>query len=388
MSMSMRALVIETDCVGSRDKNIKTRTASKVLKSPKVSIVDMSMPVVGPTDILIKVHAVGLCGSDVAMASADETGFVRYPFMMASRIIPGHEFSGVVSEIGKDVEQYWHDLKLGDPVTAQCVINCGFCPSCKVGEFDHCPNGDELGFTLNGGMAEYCVVNMKHVWSLKPLADVFSWEDLFIAGSLVELHTGVYKAITENDFKPGSNVLVIGAGPIGLAALSVFQALGAAKIFVVEISKRRRRLAESLGAFLAFDPTEESISEFVLDETNNRGVSCVFEAAGVAEKNWTEIISLLDNSEFGPIVIFFGQSKIPLTINPQLFIQRYLRFSGSHGHSNVWPTVIELFGSRRINSFAMATKSIVLDEGPKWIKELEHNKDEGKVTITSFKERC
>jgi len=185
--MNMRALVIETDSVNSRGKIVKTRTASKVLKSPKTSIIDMPIPVIGPTDILIKVRAVGLCGSDVAMASADKEGFVKYPFMMASRIIPGHEFSGIVTEIGKDVEQYWPELKLDEPVTAQCVINCGLCQSCKIGEFDHCPNGDELGFTLDGGMAEYCVVNMRHVWSLKPLANVFSGEDLFIAGSLVRV---------------------------------------------------------------------------------------------------------------------------------------------------------------------------------------------------------
>lgn len=382
----MRALTIATihDQESKHGGPVKTRTASQVLRNPKIEVVDdLALPEVGPTDILIRVRTCGMCGSDVAMASEDEKGFVRYPFMMSSLIVPGHEFAGEVAEMGSIVHEYWPALEIGDPVTAQCVLNCGFCPPCKIGKFDLCENGDELGFTRNGAMAEYCVVDMRHVWSLKPLQDTFHGEDLFVAGSLIEPHAGVYKAITEKGVQPGKDVFIIGAGPIGLAALSVYRALGAGNIFVAELSENRRGLAQKLGAHV-FDPTIVSIEETILNHEGSVGVSAIFEAAGVAERNWPAIISLVEQSPPGVHIIFFGQSKQPVEINPQLFIQRYTEISGSHGHTKVWPTVIELFAAGRINPLAMTTRHISLDEAPHWIEELATNKEEAKVTITRF----
>lgn len=383
----MRALTITTEIADSKKTKskatFKTRTASKILKRPKITVAEIQEPKIGSTDILIKIRASGLCGSDVAMTSEDKNAFVQYPFMMSSLVVPGHEFAGTVEVIGSEVKKYWSDIEMGDPVTAQCVINCGFCPNCKIGKFDSCSDGDELGFTKNGAMSEYCVVDMRHVWSLKPLMKQYDYDNLYIAGSLVEPHAGVYKAITENGFQSGSNVLIIGAGPIGLAALNIFKALGAAKIIVAEPSENRRTLAQEFGAY-AFDPIGYPMNEVVMSSTNSRGVSFIFEAAGVSEKNWPMIISLLEQSGNNPRLIFFGQSKEEVPVNPQLFIQHYAYFSGSHGHTKVWPQVIELIGAGRIKPLPMTTKRISLDEAPNWLEELRGNKKECKVTITQF----
>ncbi|TSC61980.1 MAG: Alcohol dehydrogenase GroES domain-containing protein [Parcubacteria group bacterium Gr01-1014_48] len=383
----MRAIVIDSESKGLKDGCNKTRTAHAELRNPKISVFNnFPKPSVGPTDILISVRACGVCGSDAAMVSTDDTGAVLYPFMMSSFIVPGHEFAGIVVDMGKNVKKYWPDLYLGDPVTAQCVLNCGFCISCKIGEFDHCANGDEIGFTKNGGMAEFCVVDMRHVWSLQPLVYVneFLQADIFLAGSLVEPHAGVFKAISESRFQPGDNVLVIGLGPIGLSAINVFRALGAGSIVCCDPSERRRHIARTLGASFVFDPLCLQIYEEAMGATLGSGTKIVFEASGLAERNWTEIRRLLEEGPHGSQLIFFGQSKIDLTVNPQPFIQKYVSFSGSHGHTKVWNRIINLFAARRINPLPMITQTISIDEVPSVLPSMAHDKTQGKITITNF----
>ncbi len=400
----MRAVVIDSKVIGTGHTKalFKTRTASLDLRKPKVLVVDIPDPKVGPTDILIKIRACGICGSDVAMANEDAKGFVTYPFMMSNYIVPGHEFSGIVAAIGKQVKKYWPDIEIGEPVTAQCVLNCGYCSACKVGAFDNCRNGDELGFTKNGAFAEFCSVDMRHVWSIKSFERVYGTDqelfllaeslvephatdqELFLAGSLVEPHAGVYKAITESSFTPGDSVLVVGLGTVGLAAVNVFRALGAGKIIGCDVRLVRRggfEVAKILGASSVYNPYEIPIDIAVKQETKGTGVNIIFEATGLADQNWNAITNLLQSGPHNAELIFFGQSKEDLAINPQLFIQKYARFSGSHGHTKIWQNVINLIAEQKIHPLPMNTNCIALEEVPEYLDLLQHVNNQIKVSV-------
>src|SRR3989344_1866244 len=366
-------------------EKIRAQQGSRVWMQPTASLIRTKRPELRDTEVLIRVRACGLCGSDVSMAAQDHDGYARYPFMMRSPIIPGHEFAGEVVDMGSRAAEKRSWLKRGVPVTAQCVLNCGACDNCLNGEFDSCIAGEELGFTRNGGMAEYCAVDARHVWSLLPLSDHYRTEDqLYLAGSLIEPMAGVFKGLNMVEWGHGDTLLIIGAGPIGLSALLVAQALRFGNILVAEVWRERRVKANRLGASHSFCPLAHKLSDVVLELTGGRGADVVFEASGYAEKNWDELNVLWRRQKADPRMVFFGQSKKELPFNPQLPIQRYAKFVGSHGHTKVWYSVIRMVGAGRINPLPMITRTISLQEAPEWLKRLQTDKSECKVTITEF----
>ena len=364
-------------------EKVRAQQGSRVWLQPTAALVRVQRPQLRDTEVLIRVRACGLCGSDVAMASQDKDGYARYPFMMRSPIIPGHEFSGEVVLAGSDAKKHKPWLEIGVPVTAECVEFCGKCDFCTNNMPDSCPTAEERGFTVSGAMAEYCVADARHVHSLAELASRYQGQDLFVAGSLLEPLAGVYKAL-EPAAVGGGTLLIIGAGPIGLAALCAAPALKFAKVLVAEVWRERRVRANRMGADLAFCPVAQKLSQVVLDATRGRGADVVFEASGYAEKNWEELCRLWDRQSVPSHLVFFGQSRATLPLDPQRHIQKFLRISGSHGHSGVWPEVIAHVSTGTIKPFPMVTRTISLNEAPEWFERLQTDKSECKVTITDF----
>lgn len=245
-----------------------------------------------------------------------------------------------------------------------------------------CTNGDELGFTKNGGLAEFCAVDMRHLWSIKPLQKVYGdTVELFLAGSLIEPHAGVFKAIRESSFAAGDSVLVLGLGTIGLSAVNIFRALGAGKIIGYDPRTSSHSVAKILGVSSVYNPHETFLVNAVHQETHGEGVEIIFEASGFAEKNWSAITCLLEQGPQNTQLIFFGQSKVDLSINPQPFIQKYLRFSGSHGHTKVWKKVISLITAERIHPMPLITSCISLAEVPQYLRSLSEINNQIKVSV-------
>lgn len=368
----------------------RAQTGSRAWRNPIVRLVKKPRPKVQkPSELLIKVRACGLCGSDVHMVDQDEQGYMKYPFMVRSPHTPGHEFSGEVVNFGSDVIRFRPELAhIGAPVTTQCVMPCMSCAACADGDLDNCTFVDERGLTEDGGMAEYCVVDMRHTWLLEGLTRHYKDEDLFVAGSLIEPLTGVYKAWSDDGIEltrnQGQAVLVLGAGPIGLAATLVAQAIGAGDIFVAEISEGRRAQARNIGATYVFDPRAEPISEVVLEKTKKDGAYAVFEATGHAEAAWQELGTMWNRQVLVPRITFFGQSRKELSFDPQMFVQRFAVFTGMHGHTKVWRPAINMVAAGRINPLALSTKRIKLSQAPEWLTKLKTDKEEAKVTITDF----
>ncbi len=375
---------------GLRDiKGKRSQEGSKFWKNPRVQLAQVPLPEIGPTEVLIKVKACAICGSDILMTSSDEERYTRYGYLMSNGVTIGHEFSGEIVAMGNKVEKHQKQtgreiFRVGTPVAAQCVVNCGLCEKCKEGEFDECWLTEERGFSVDGAMADYAVADLRHIYSLDGLKEEYKGEDLFLAGALIEPLAGVYKALINvaGGLDPGDNAVVIGGGAIGLSGVALLKAIGAATVILAELSPPRRELGRAMGADYTFDPREENFEEVVLKLTGDVGARIYFEAAGVAARVCSDIDTLFKEGEAGSKLVLMGHGEEYATLCTETFIGNYNTIVGSHGHSGIWRNVVRMVAAGLIDPRKMITRKITLEEAPEWLTILRTNKEEGKVVIT------
>lgn len=227
---------------------------------------------VGPTDVRIDVEACGICGSDLHEYSDPEfTPVDEHPRTGASRpIVVGHEFSGVVSEAGREVSR----ISVGDPVAVNPNIPCYDCVYCEDGEYNRCLDTLAVGFhTGAGGFADSAVVPEQQVHVLPDGIEL--WEGALVEPLAVGLH-----AVRRSGMRTGDSVGVFGCGPIGLTAVQAARMAGAKEIFVSEPNDSRREVASRMGANVALDPFEDDVVGTITDATED-GVNAAFEFAGI-----------------------------------------------------------------------------------------------------------
>lgn len=213
--------------------------AAVINESHNLEIISLADPVPGPGEILLKVKACGICGSD--LKSIDETPVGK---------VMGHEFTGEIVALGSNI-QGW---RKGQYVTAMPLIGCGKCVFCLTGDVSHCKTVDMIGETGSpGAFAEYVRVGASESFELTP--ELAAGEGALVEPLAVALH-----AIEKANIKPGDNVLIIGAGPIGLASIIWARHLGASEITISDPIAGRRELAGKLGADHALNPAAEKIS--------------------------------------------------------------------------------------------------------------------------------
>ncbi len=364
----MKALVLEADWDPRPDYAVsdferrtgKAITGSSVWRHPRLQLRDIDQLRPGPTEVLIRIRACGVCGSDMHFYETDNEGYILYPGLTRFPTILGHEFSGQIAEIGSEVD----DLEAGDMVTAEEMIWCGHCRPCRDGLPNHCLNLEEIGFTISGAFAEYVVIGAKYCWRIDELVTRYGDEDAACeAGATVEPTSVSYNAIFERGggFRPGAYVVVYGTGPIGLSAVALCKAAGAAKVIAFELSPKRRALAEAMGADHAFDPREVSPHEAVMDLTGGAGADFHIEAAGAPQVTLPEIEqSLAINAR----VVQIGRAAQRVPLYLETFQVRRAQFFGSQGHSGhgVFPNVVRLMASGLIDTRTMITARYPLDK--------------------------
>jgi 2-desacetyl-2-hydroxyethyl bacteriochlorophyllide A dehydrogenase len=356
----------------------KAITGNSIWRHPKLELKEIPDPTPGPKDVIIKVKACGICGSDVHFYETDKDGYILYPGLTKFPVVIGHEFSGEIVEVGKEVK----DLKVGDMVTAEEMIWCGECIPCRNGYPNQCKNLEEIGFTINGAMAEYIVIGAKYCWKIDEIAERYGNKDkAFEAGSLVEPTSVAYNGmfVRAGGFKPGSYVAVFGAGPIGLASIALAKAGGASKVFVFEVSETRRKLAKEVGADFVYDPREVVPSEVIMEETKGFGVSMHVESAGAPSKTIPEMEKTLAID--GKIVqIGRAAEKVPIYL--EHFQTHASQIFGAQGHSGygTFQNVINLMASGRIDMTKIITSRFSLDDALKAMEKATRRED-GKITI-------
>ncbi len=355
----------------------KVVTGSSVWRYPKLEIKEWPDPQVGPDDVLIEVKAVGICGSDMHFYETDEDGYILYPGLTRFPVVLGHEFSGRIVSVGENVKS----LKPGDPVTCEEMIWCGYCTPCRNGFPNHCENLEEIGFTIDGAMANYIAIGAKYCWKIDGILERFGEEKGFDVAALTEPTSVSYNAIftRAGGFKPGAYVAVYGTGPIGLAAVGLAEAAGAGKIVAFEVTQKRRELAKQVGADHVFDPTEVTPHEVLMDLSQGAGFDVHIEAAGVPHITVPEMEKALAIN--GKIVqIGRAPKRVPMYLET-LQVRRSQVFGaqGHSGHQN-FPNVIRMVASGRLDLSPIITGRYTLDNALDAFERLRKRED-GKIII-------
>jgi len=335
---------------------------------------------------VLQVKACGICGSDVHMAQADDDGYIYYPGLTGFPCILGHELSGVVVEAGKDARDKRTNkpFKGGERVTTEEMLWCAYCKPCADGYPNHCENLDEVGFNVNGAFADYIVVPARTLWSLEPLADAYQGDDIFLAGSLVEPTSVAYNAVIERGggIRPGDRVVILGGGPIGIAACAVLKKAGASKVIISEPQEGRAKLALAMGADYAINPLEEDFVERVLELTDGMGADLFMEATGLPKIVYPDIERVIwEGRTLNSTIVVTARAEAKMPVTGEVLQVRRARIVGSQGHSGhgTFPRVIECMASG-MDMTRMITKKISLEEVPANIIELQTNRKECKIT--------
>ena len=325
----------------------KAITGNAIWRNPKLEVRDWPDPHPGPKEVLLAIQACGVCGSDMHFYETDDDSYILYPGLTRFPTILGHEFSGKVVEVGKEVTE----LEVGDMVTVEEMIWCGRCIPCRNGYPNHCTNLEEIGFTIPGAFANYIAVDEKFCWKIDAIAERFGSEKAaYEVGALTEPSCVAYNAMftRAGGFKPGHYVDVFGAGPIGLAAIGLAKAAGAGMIVAFEISPRRIELAKAVGADFVYDPREVSPSEVMMELSKGQGFDFHFEAAGVPEISIPEMEKALAiNSRM--VQVGRAAKRVPMYL--ESFQVRRAQAFGAQGHSGHenFPNVIRLVASGRLD---------------------------------------
>ncbi len=374
--------------LGAKDIDRKlTYLGSKAWKNPRVKIETMPVPKVSGDQVLVKVKACGICGSDVHMAQAYDDGYIYYPGLTAFPCTLGHELSGEVVEAGPNAinRRTNKPFAIGEPVCAEEMIWCGECRPCADGFPNQCERLQEIGFSIDGAFAEHVALPAKQLWSLKPLLDQCGAEKAFLLGSLVEPTCVAYNAVIERGggIRPGDSVFILGGGPIGLAACAILRRAGASNVILSEPSSERADMARKLGATHVIDPTKVDAAEKVLEITNGHGVALCLEATGLPNVVWESIEHVIWNGRaINTTVVIVARADARIPVNGEVFQVRHAQIVGTQGHSGngTFPRVIAAMAGG-MDMTPLITKKISLDQAPQNILLLQTDRRECKITV-------
>ncbi len=351
----------------------KIKNGHMVWQNPQINLGVVPDPTPEPDEVIVEVTAVGICGSDMHMYESDDEGYMLYPGYVGAPNILGHEFAGRVVAVGSAVTE----LNVGDLVAAEEIQWCGSCNACRRGYVNHCENMEELGFTTPGAMAQYIPVRARYCWKLDELAgQLGDANEALIMGAMVEPTGVAYQGLFNrlHTWQPGNNVAIFGAGPIGLAAVSLTIAAGAALVIVFDPSLSRRTIAAKMSASAVLDPDSVDLNEAILDITYGHGIDCVVECAGVADKT----IQPLDRClAVNASIIDIGMGGKRPTLPTVTYKQRGVQLAGSLGHAGhgTFQNVIRLMAAGRIDMRQMVSARLPLADALGAFQRLESRED-------------
>lgn len=321
-------------------------------KYRQLEVAETANPNIGDDDVLIRVEACGICGSDVH--GYDGSSGRRIP-----PIVMGHEAAGTIVEVGSAVR----GLSQGDRVTLDSTVYCGQCANCLRGQINLCDQRQVLGVSCGeyrraGAFAEYVAAPARIVHKLP---DSISFPE----ASMLEAVAVAMHAVSLAETPPDSTALVIGAGTIGLLILQALRATGCSRVFITDVDSTRLKLAKELGAtetILADADTLARVSAL----SGGMGVDVALEAVGLTET----IKSAIQSVRKGGTVLLVGNISPEVTIPLQVVVSRQIRLQGSCASSGEYPRAIELMATGAINVKPLISAIAPLEDGPRWFERL------------------
>lgn len=306
-------------------------------------IEEYQKPEVGADDVLIEVKACGICGTDVHIFEGDKGAAEVTP-----PTILGHEFEGIVAEVGANVTNY----KPGDRVCIDPNCYCGACDFCRNGIAHYCESMIGYGTTVNGGFAEYCSVNQRQVYKI---GDNTTFEQ----GAMAEPVACCLHGIDMCNIRPGSNVVVIGGGMIGLLMLQLARLAGAAKVALLEPVEGKREVGKKLGADVCIDSIHEDVKAR-LKESGMGWVNVVIECVGRP----STIEQAIDIAGNKAVVMMFGLTKPDeeIKVKPYTVFQKELELKASFINPYTQKRALDLIDTGRLDVSSMVYEVTGLDK--------------------------
>ncbi|WP_080872964.1 galactitol-1-phosphate 5-dehydrogenase [Oceanobacillus timonensis] len=315
-------------------------------------------PILHNDDVLIRVKAAGICGSDVS----------RYkklgPYMPGTTF--GHEFSGVISAVGSAVTH----LKEGERVTACPAFSCGNCIYCRQGEPTRCTNLTVIGAKHPGSYAEYVTLPASHVLQLPDNID-------FDTAAMLEPSSVVLHGFYRTSIQPGATIAVMGVGSIGLLSIQWAKIFGADAVFAIDIDENKLKTAKQLGADILINPLKEDTESVIKQHTDDTGVDLAVESAGSPITS-EQILAL---PKKGGEILYLGIPYGDVTLQRHYFekiVRNELRMFGAWNALSApypgkeWETGIHFMKNGQLHIQPMISHQLPLEEGPKVFQQLIH----------------
>lgn len=319
----------------------------------KLELADVERPKLGRHDVLVRVAACGICGSDVH--GYDGSSGRRVP-----PIIMGHEAAGTVAEIGSAVDR----AQIGDRVTFDSTISCGQCETCRRGHVNLCATRRVLGvscadYRQHGAFAEFVAVPQHILYGLPN-------ELPFEHAALIEPVSVAVHAVERLHVQPGERAIVVGSGMIGLLVIQALRHAGAGDVVAIDLDASRLALAEQLGAATTINPKQTDALRAVMELTAGHGTDIAVEVVGNAPALATAIGCVGRGGRVGLIGNLAPEVPFPL----QAVVTRELTLVGNCASAGEYPRGIELVASGAIRVAPLISAIAPLAEGPVWFERL------------------
>ncbi len=326
------------------------RALRKTSAGPGAELLEIPVPAPGEDEVLVRVHASSVCGTDLHIYDWNEWAAHRIPRIPMTF---GHEVAGTIESVGHEV----HHLQPGAFVAAETHIACGHCSTCRTGRMHICQNLRILGVDTDGAFAEYVVIPAQNAWvvgeGIHP--DVASIMEPFGNGVHATFGTEGGEDLATNP------VAVIGCGPIGLFAVGIARAAGAWKVFAIEPNDERRELASKMGADILVDPKSQDPVEVVLDSTNGTGAEVVLEMSGNAKAIDQGTRMLARGGRMS--LLGLADGPVTLDLNDQVIFKE-ARVLGITGREmfRTWQQTTTLLSTGRVDVTPVITHRFKLEE--------------------------
>lgn len=318
---------------------------------------DYPTPKVAEDEVLIHIKACAVCGSDVHGMDGS-TGRRQPPLVM------GHEASGEIISCGEKVKRF----KEKDRVTFDSTVYCGECDMCRKGNVNLCGNRRVLGvscdeYKKDGAFAEYIAVPERILY---PLPDNVSFSE----AAMTEPLSIAYHAATRTEIEPGSSVVIVGIGTIGLLVLQVVKSMKAGQIIAVDIDENRLALAKQLGATDVICSKDQDAAEQIKRVTaNSAGADYAFDATGIG----VTVALCLSATKLDGKIVLIGNLAQSIDFPLQWVVTRQLSLFGSCASAGEYPQCLDLISQHSVNVNSLISKTVPLSEGNEWLNRLYHH---------------
>lgn len=324
--------------------------AIQITKPGEIKIIEKKMPVAKQGEALLKVLYCGICGADVASYTGNQP-FTTYPR------IPGHEFSAQIIEIPENDK----GLKAGDIVTCNPYFNCGECYACKRGIVNACHDNQTMGVQRDGSFQEYITMPVERIIDGKGL----SAKEL----ALIEPFSISCHALSRAEVNEGDNLLIMGAGPIGLFALIKAKAMGA-RVLIADMLSSRLELAKEFGADCVVNVKETDLHKVCEEFTKGNGFDVCVEACGAPET----FLSCIDEAAHGANIILIGNGKRETTFVHSIILKKELNIFGSrNAFTRDFEELIDLVADGKADILKMVSGVYDMQNATAAFEALSHN---------------